>query len=99
MHPYMKQPARARWKPTVSAKNPLDISNWYRKKFDISDGFIATGGSCFAQHIGKNLMVSGFKYLDVEPAPNWLDDDLKKDLGYGIYSARYGNIYSPKQLL
>jgi hypothetical protein len=45
------------------------------------------------------MRASGFQVLDVEPAPAALSDETAKKFGYGIYSARYGNVYSARQLL
>ena len=98
-HPYQEQPEKAFWKKTVSSQCPLDITHWYTKKFPISDLSIATAGSCFAQHIGKQLKDQGFNFVDVEPAPAFLDKESRLDYGYGMYSARYGNVYSSRQLL
>jgi hypothetical protein len=60
---------------------------------------VATAGSCFAQHIGENLRRRGAHYLDAEPAPaGWAPADARRH-GFGIVSARYGNIYTSRQLL
>lgn len=98
-NPYVNLPDYCFWRRTVANKSPLEITDWYRKKFDISSLTIASAGSCFAQHIGRQLRQKGFKYLDVEPAPNTLEKDQHLDNGYGMYSARYGNIYTTRQLL
>jgi len=98
-HPYKIQPGKAFWNKTVSNHYPLDIGQWYEQKFPISDRLIATAGSCFAQHIGKQLREKGFNYVDVEPAPPLLKPEHHLEYGYGMYSARYGNIYSSRQLL
>lgn len=98
-HPYQAQPDQAFWKKTVSNQHPLEITHWYKKKFPISHHPIATAGSCFAQHIGKQLKEQGFDYLDVEPAPAFLPKDSRLDFGYDMYSARYGNVYSSRQLV
>ncbi|WP_323036380.1 GSCFA domain-containing protein [Pararhodobacter sp.] len=72
----------------------------YKKKFEIlASDYIVTAGSCFAQHIGNRLQSSGFNYLDVEPSPCPLSDSDKKMLGYGVYSARYGNVYTSRQFV
>ncbi|PPD40156.1 MAG: hypothetical protein CTY16_18165 [Methylobacter sp.] len=98
-HPYKEQPDKAFWKKAVSDQYPLDIHDWYTKRFSLSNNTIATAGSCFAQHIGKQLRDKGFKFMDVEPAPAFLPKDSHHSYGYGMYSARYGNIYSSRQLL
>ncbi len=98
-HPYSDQPDRAFWRRTVEQANPLEIGDWYRKKFSLAGRRIATAGSCFAQHLGREIKHQGYAYVDVEPAPGFLPADLHLDFGYGIYSARYGNIYTSRQWL
>ena len=45
------------------------------------------------------LQKNGFSVLDVEPPPAILSEEAAKSFGYKIYSARYGNIYTVRQLL
>ena len=59
---------------------------------------IATAGSCFAQHISRSLSGAGFRYLVTEPAPEGMDAAAAAAANYGTYSARYGNIYTARQL-
>ena len=66
--------------------------------FSLEDRF-ATAGSCFAQHIGRNLAARGAVWLDREPAPDFLREEDRARFGYGLFSARYGNIYTARQLL
>lgn len=99
MHPYSIQPRKAFWRRVVEEVHPLAIDTWYEKKFSISDQSIAAAGSCFAQHIGNALRSSGFKFLDAEPAPKFLPPEARLDFGYGMYSARYGNVYTSRQLV
>ncbi|WP_159994068.1 GSCFA domain-containing protein [Roseomonas sp. 18066] len=55
---------------------------------------MATAGSCFAQHIARYLDQSGFSYLCAERSTGLADP-----FGYDLFSARYGNIYTCRQLL
>jgi hypothetical protein len=57
---------------------------------------VATAGSCFAQHISRALHEHGFNYYVAEPAPAGL---TAEPAGYGVFSARYGNIYTARQLV
>lgn len=98
-HPYRRRPPQAFWKRTVQDAHPQDIGQWYHKKFSISGKKIASAGSCFAQHIGHALRREGFDYVDVEPAPSFLPLSRQFEYGYRTYSARYGNIYTSRQLL
>ena len=60
---------------------------------------IATAGSCFAQRISGALRTYGYNFFETEPAPKWLPAAKREAYGYGIFSARYGNIYTSLQLL
>lgn len=98
-HPYKSQPPRTRWRSIAECRHPLEISGWYTKKFPVSELRIGTAGSCFAQHIGRELREKGFHYIDMEPAPKFLEPHMRAEHGYDIYSARYGNVYTTRQLL
>ncbi|WP_294389725.1 GSCFA domain-containing protein [uncultured Sphingomonas sp.] len=60
---------------------------------------IATAGSCFAQHVARHLAASGYHYLVTETAHPIVPEDVARAAGYGVYSARYGNIYTTLQLV
>jgi len=98
--PYENRPPRSFWRSAVAESHPLTATDLYRKKFAISAAdAIATAGSCFAQHVARHLRSNAYSVLDVEPAPQTLDEERRKEFGYGLYSARYGNIYNARQLL
>ena len=98
-HPYKAQPAKAFWRQTIQDHHFLEIPDWYSRKWPLSQARIATAGSCFAQHIGRRLRAQGFDYVDVEPPPAFLDRQHWLEYGYDMYSARYGNVYTARQLL
>ena len=60
---------------------------------------VATAGSCFAQHIARHLQNSGFNYYVAEPGHPILPESVRKQNNYGLFSARYGNIYTARQLI
>lgn len=98
--PYTGLPPRAFWRTGVSEQNPLTITDLYRRKFEIAlEDKIVTAGSCFAQHIAKHFTAHGYRVVNAEPAPEGLDAEIAKRFGYGVYSARYGNLYTTRQLL
>lgn len=99
VNPYRNLGPEAFWKRAISERSPFELENLYTKKFDLDGLKIATAGSCFAQHIGRVLRENGFRYLDFERAPRRLPPEERANYGYGIYSARYGNIYTARQLL
>ncbi|MFQ6539794.1 MULTISPECIES: GSCFA domain-containing protein [Aphanothece] len=99
-NPYEALPASAFWKTGVTQENPCLIDGIYKKKFDILPADkIATAGSCFAQHITRQLKQNGYNIMDVEPPPPGLPLSLHQNYGFSMYSARYGNIYTVRQLL
>lgn len=98
--PYSDLESRAFWRSAVTEREPLDPGDVYRAKFPITrDMRIATAGSCFAQHVGRALKTSGFNVIDTEPMPLKVDLPLAQRYGYELYSARYGNIYTTRQLV
>ncbi|MEM9062813.1 MAG: GSCFA domain-containing protein [Pseudomonadota bacterium] len=100
MSPYAELPARNFWKTGIPREDIASIRELYKRKFEIAAGDrIATAGSCFAQHITARLRASGYDVMDMEPPPPWLPEPVLRDHGYGLFSARYGNIYTARQLL
>ena len=57
---------------------------------------VATAGSCFAQYISKTLADRGFTYLVTETHPQTA---AATDENYGVFPARFGNVYTVRQLL
>lgn len=99
-NPYSNLPRRNFWRTAVSEKTVFNLEGLYAKKFEIGrEVRIGAAGSCFAQHVSANMRRRGFNIVDVEPAPDFLSAEEARDLGYGIYSARYGNIYTVRQML
>lgn len=99
-NPYVKQPSRAFWRSAVSDVSPIEMDGLYAPRFQITrDTRISAAGSCFAQHIARQFKARNFRFTDVEPAPPFLDAETADEFGYGQYSARYGNVYSIRQLL
>lgn len=97
--PYAGLPRKSFWKASVGSKTSATLEGLYKKKYVISpDDRIATAGSCFAQHIARNMKALGYSVMDVEPAPDGVSDSVAASYGYGVYSARYGNIYYARQL-
>lgn len=99
-HPYADLPPQAFWRSGVADADPAALDGIYRPGVALdADARIATAGSCFAQHISRALRAAGVQVLDVEPASNDEAPDLAHSFNYGVYSARYGNIYTTRQLL
>ncbi|MEN5144743.1 GSCFA domain-containing protein [Brevundimonas diminuta] len=58
---------------------------------------VATMGSCFAQHIARHLARSGLNYFVAEAAPDAMPAEEAAARQFGLFSARYGNIYTVRQ--
>ena len=85
-HPYADLPDNAFWRRAISE----EIDPVVEAPFRIGQtAAIATAGSCFAQHISRVLDESGYRYLVTET----------QGAGAGVFPARFGNIYTPRQLL
>ncbi|MEW6538114.1 MAG: GSCFA domain-containing protein [Pseudomonadota bacterium] len=100
VHPYKNLPDKAFWKRSVGSVAPGDIDPVGR--FDLiimPETKVATAGSCFAQHIARHLKASGFSYYVAEKAHPIIPADVASSQNYGLFSARYGNIYTARQLL
>lgn len=99
-HPYAELPDRQYWRRAVAGLPAPEVDPVTAPDFKIDRGTaIATAGSCFAQHIARHLRRQGFRYLDCEPAPAGLSPAEAARANYGVYSARFGNLYTARQLL
>jgi len=98
--PYQGLDARAFWKTGVVEAGGYPPPDLFRPRFSISteDG-IFTAGSCFAQHVGNALKSNGYYVIDAESLPKDTPADVAQKFGYGLFSARFGNIYTVRQLL
>lgn len=94
--PYADLPDRAFWRRGVTTAG---LRSLYDPKWPITaETRIATAGSCFAQHIGTRLRKAGVDVLDAEPAPAVMPDSVANAYGYRLFSGRYGNIYTARQM-
>ena len=100
MNPYSSQPNRAYWKRAVGTVHYSRLSDMWQPITLSRADRIATAGSCFAQHIGNNLARRGASYMDMEPAPiDFADEAEARRWGFGVFSCRYGNVYTSRQLI
>lgn len=94
-HPYRALPAAAFWRSAVAERNICGLENLWRPKFALSpDTVFATAGSCFAQHIGRQLVRRGFHWLNAEPGPEYLTPAQRRAFNYDLFTFRTGNIYT-----
>ncbi|MDO6578822.1 GSCFA domain-containing protein [Alteromonas stellipolaris] len=98
--PYQGLSRDAFWRTGVSAKNIESLSNVYRPKTPVKKNEkVITLGSCFAQHIARNMRKRGYTVFDSEPPPKGLHGLAANKFGYELFSARTGNVYVMRQLL
>ena len=99
-HPYRVLPDHAFWRRSVAEMSPAEVDPVVFAPFMLTPEMrIATAGSCFAQHIARHLRQSGFNFLVTETAHPIAPPALAEEYGYGLYTARYGNLYTSRQLV
>lgn len=95
-NPYRDKPDHQFWRRAVSGRAAIAVDPVIDPGWRIGRGEkIATAGSCFAQHIARTLASEGFGYLVTEAAPAHAFSGTEQ---YGLFSARYGNVYTVRQL-
>jgi hypothetical protein len=98
--PYFELPDTSRWDRAMARLPVATINPHTPSSLRITpETRVASGGSCFAQNITTALRARGYNYLLTEQAPTFFSPELAAEHNYGIFSARYGNIYTPLQLL
>jgi hypothetical protein len=99
-HPYIGLPDRQFWKNEPGIAKPHFFDPVSNVPFQISKADrVVTAGSCFAQHVARNLNASGFNHLITETAHPMFPRALAETFNYGLFSARYGNVYTARQFL
>jgi hypothetical protein len=99
-NPYKKLPDKAFWRRAVAQPKPGDVDPVGAFDLRITpETKVATAGSCFAQHIARYLRQSGFSYYVAEPGHPILPATVRAENNYGLFSARFGNIYTARQLI
>ena len=98
-HPYVELPAQQSWRRSVAGVDRHAFDPVVSPRFRIdAQAAVATAGSCFAQHISRKLQSLGFNFLQREGGEG-LDAAARSAGQYGLFSARYGNLYTARQLL
>ncbi|GJD30649.1 hypothetical protein PMNALOAF_1899 [Methylobacterium adhaesivum] len=97
-HPYTALPDRAFWSRAFAERAPRDLVDPRTGPLVPDGAAIVSVGSCFAANLVPFLERAGLCYLRTEPLADWLRI-APEALGYGRYSAAYGNVYTARQLL
>ena len=98
-HPYQSLPDMAFWRKAVATPQMREVDPV--GSFDVKIGpetKVATAGSCFAQHIARYLRDYGYNFFVAEPGHPILPDSVREANNYGLFSCRYGNTYTARQL-
>lgn len=93
-------PPTSNWRKSIEGVKIADVDPITSVKFQLtSSDRIATAGSCFAQHVARYLKKEACDYYVSEPGHPILTPEVRERFNYGTFSARYGNIYTTRQLL
>lgn len=98
-HPYIGLPNRQFWKkePGIASYSKFDPVSDVPFQISRTDK-VVTAGSCFAQHVARYITESGFNHYIAEPAHPIVPAPIAEKYNYGMFSARYGNVYTARQL-
>jgi hypothetical protein len=97
-HPYAKLEDYQFWPKAMTAPAPGHVNPALPMQKMILPGHkIASIGSCFAQHLARHILRSGLDYLVTEKAPEGVDPVVARQRNFGVFSARYGNVYTVRQ--
>lgn len=97
-NPYKNLPPEAYWSKSVSENfEPVKLLQ-NKEKFLFKSDKVVSAGSCFASNLIPYIESAGLTYLRTEKNPE-VFENLGENLGYANFSARYGNIYTARQLL
>jgi len=98
-NPYSGLSESCFWRKSVAAVTPDSLDPVVAPLQGIGrEDRVATAGSCFAQHIAKRLSTEGFNYYFPEDG-SALQEEERKERHYGVFSCRYGNLYTTRQLV
>ena len=99
-HPYRSLPPTAFWRASIGQRDPFDVDPVVKPRFVLTpETRVATAGSCFAQHVARHLKAAGMCYMEFETPHPLMDRAIVEEFGYGLFPARYGNIYTARQLV
>lgn len=98
-NPYSDLPPLSFWANAITNCRPGAVDPFLGFEKIPPEAKIATMGSCFAQHLSQFIARSGLTYFVPESAPAEMGDTEKRERGYGVFSARYSNVYTARQAL
>jgi GSCFA family/Polysaccharide biosynthesis enzyme WcbI len=97
--PYAGLPDFQFWRRGVERLAVADVNPVTNARFKLGrESKVATAGSCFAQHIARTLTAQGFNYFVTEMGEGLPRQDAERR-NFGVFSARFGNLYTARQLV
>ena len=97
--PYEGLPDYQFWRRAIERLPMGDVNPVVNVRFRLSqETRVATAGSCFAQHISRTLRKNGFNYYIAETGGDLAREEAEHR-NFGVFSARYGNVYTARQLV
>lgn len=98
-NPYQGLPDHQFWRRALERVPMAEVDPVVAPRFRLGrTDRVATAGSCFAQHIARTLVSHGFNYFIPEHGEHLSPEEAQRR-NYGVFSARYGNLYTTRQLL
>lgn len=98
-HPYRGLPDYQFWRKEPGIDDPAAFDPVVGTSFIVAPtDAVVTAGSCFAQHVARFLADNGFNYLVTETLDQAIDPSVARAFNYGLFPARYGNVYTARQL-
>jgi len=99
-HPYKNFPDSSFWRRSMTSGPASEIDPVTEVPFTFGPkSKVATAGSCFAQHITRYLRKNGFQDYVTEAAHPLMNKGIASKFNYGTFTARYGNVYTARNLL
>jgi hypothetical protein len=96
-NPYRNFPDKSFWARSISLGS---VSYLVEEQFPYlsKNDRVVSMGSCFAANMVPHLISSGVQYVVTERIPKQLQQ-IRTNFNYDSFSARYGNIYTSRQML
>lgn len=99
INPYSGLPDYQFWRRGIEKLAVADVNPVTNAGFKLGrDCKVATAGSCFAQHIARTLTAQGFNYFVTETGEGLPQEEAVRR-NFGVFSARFGNLYTARQLV
>ena len=99
-HPYEKLPNSAYWRRSFQGVPVSEVDPVLRGELKLdADTKVAMAGNCFAQHLARHLRENGLNFYVTERPHPVYGRSLAQPAHFGDFPARFGNIYTARQLL